>query len=82
MTKLEQARKLLAEAAKVTRSADLCYRAAANAMASDAVRQYAALLDVVEAAQGIHIKRDRDGQPVITGMLALSKAVRKWEEMA
>jgi hypothetical protein len=80
MTKLEQARKLIAEAAKVTRSADLRYRAAANAMASDAVRQYAALLDVVEAAITF-MKSEPDRLTYEDDLRALSYAVRKWEEL-
>lgn len=38
------------------------------------------LTAVVEAAKGIHIKSDRDGQPVIIGMLALSNALAALEE--
>lgn len=73
MTKLEQARKLIADAQQDPYECT-------SALIVAAVREYAVLLDVVEAAKGIHIKNDRDGKPVIIGMLALSEAVRKWDE--
>lgn len=96
MTKLEQARKLIAEAtpgpwAILVDRKERALRLVSGtvlfpptlidaAALSSAVNQYAALLDVVEAAKGIHIKTDRDGKPVIIGMLALSEALAKWEE--
>jgi hypothetical protein len=50
-------------------------------MASDAVRQYAALLDVVEAAITF-MKSEPDRLSYEKDLLALGKAVRKWEDLA